>query len=113
MADLVSLEQIQEQQQQLTATVKDLIAQKAQLEDQLENTKATLASNQGAVQYANALIQGIIEGQDDVGATAVSEEITAELIDPDQLTLEQARHLKEADAIKEMEAVEDAEEVQL
>jgi len=82
MADSVSLEQIQEQQQQLVQTVNNLIAQKAQLEDQLENTKATLASNQGALQYANALIQGITEGQDDVGVANVSEEISAEPADP-------------------------------
>ena len=81
MADSVSLEQIQEQQQQLVQTVNNLIAQKAQLEDQLENTKATLASNQGAVQYANALIQGITEGQDDVGVANVSEEISAEPVE--------------------------------
>ena len=81
MADSVSLEQIQEQQQQLVQTVNNLIAQKAQLEDQLENTKATLASNQGAVQYANALIQGITEGQDDVGVANVSEEITADPVE--------------------------------
>ena len=82
MADSVSLEQIQEQQKQLVQTVNNLIAQKAQLEDQLENTKATLASNQGAVQYANALIQGITEGQDDVGVANVSEEISAEPAEP-------------------------------
>jgi len=82
MADSVSLEQIQEQQQQLVQTVNNLIAQKAQLEDQLENTKATLASNQGALQYANALIQGITEGQDDVGVANVSEEILAEPAEP-------------------------------
>ena len=81
MADSVSLEQIQEQQKQLTQTVNNLIAQKAQLEDQLENTKATLASNQGALQYANALIQGVTEGQDDVGIANVSEEITAEPVE--------------------------------
>ena len=81
MADSVSLEQIQEQQQQLVQTVNNLIAQKAQLEDQLENTKATLASNQGAVQYANALIQGIVEGQDDVGIANVSEEISADPVE--------------------------------
>ena len=81
MADSVSLEQIQEQQQQLVQTVNNLIAQKAQLEDQLENTKATLASNQGALQYANALIQGITEGQDDVGVANVSEEITADPVE--------------------------------
>ena len=82
MADSVSLEQIQEQQQQLVQTVNNLIAQKAQLEDQLENTKATLASNNGAMQYANSLIQQITEGQDDVGIANVSEEIKAEPADP-------------------------------
>ena len=81
MADSVSLEQIQEQQKQLVQTVNNLIAQKAQLEDQLENTKATLASNQGAVQYANALIQGIVEGQADVGVANVSEEISADPVE--------------------------------
>ena len=81
MADSVSLEQIQEQQQQLTQTVNNLVARKAQLEDQLENTKVTLASNQGALQYAEALIQGITEGQDDVGVANVSEEITAEPVE--------------------------------
>ena len=81
MADSVSLEQIQEQQQQLVQTVNNLIAQKAQLEDQLESIKATLASNQGALQYANALIQGVTEGQDDVGVANVSEEISAEPVE--------------------------------
>ena len=81
MADSVSLEQIQEQPQQLTQTVNNLVARKAQLEDQLESTKVTLASNQGALQYAEALIQGITEGQDDVGVANVSEEITAEPVE--------------------------------
>ena len=81
MADSVSLEQIQEQQQQLVQTVNNLIAQKAQLEDQLENTKATLASNNGALQYANTLIQQITEGQDDVGVANVSEEISADPVE--------------------------------
>ena len=81
MADSVSLEQIQEQHQQLTQTVNNLVARKAQLEDQLENTKVTLASNQGALQYANALIKGVTEGQDDVGVATVPEEITAEPVE--------------------------------
>ena len=81
MADSISLEQIQEQQQQLTQTVNNLISQKSQLEDQLENTKATLASNQGALQYAEALIQGVTEGQDDVGVATVPEEISAEPVE--------------------------------
>ena len=81
MADSVSLEQLNEQQKQLMQTVNNLIAQKAQLEDQLENTKATLASNNGALQYANTLIQQITEGQDDVGVANVSEEISADPVE--------------------------------
>ena len=45
MVDSISLEQLQEQQGQLSQTVSNLVAQKATLEDQLENCKATLASN--------------------------------------------------------------------
>ena len=70
MADSISLEQIQEQQGQLQQTVSSLVAQKATLEDQLEQCKATLASNQGALQYANALIQTIVGEQ---GAAQVGE----------------------------------------
>ena len=77
MADSISLEQIQEQQEQLQQTVASLIAQKATLEDQLENCKATLASNQGAVQYANALLQSIAgdAGANQVGEGNVSQDI--------------------------------------
>ena len=79
MADSISLEQLQEQHGQLVQTVNNLISQKAQLEDQLENCKATLASNQGALQYANALIQSCTEGADvdNVGDGNVAEEIDA------------------------------------
>ena len=77
MADSISLEQLTEQQQQLSQTVNNLISQKAQLEEQLENCKATLASNQGALQYANALIQSCTEGVDvdNVGDGNVAAEI--------------------------------------
>ena len=75
MADSISLEQVQEQQQQLLQTVNNLISQKAQLEDQLESCKATLASNQGALQYANSLIQIMTEGTETVGEGNVSENI--------------------------------------
>ena len=76
MADSVSLEQLQEQQGQLNQTVSNLVAQKATLEEQLENCKAALASNQGALQYATTLIQGITENTENpvnpenVGGTA-------------------------------------------
>ena len=77
MADSISLEQLQEQQQQLLQTVKNLIAKKATLEEQFENCKAALSSNQGALQYANALIQSCTEGTDvdNVGDGNVAEEI--------------------------------------
>jgi len=75
MADSISLEQIQEQQQQLLQTINNFISQKSQLEDQLENCKATLASNQGALQYANSLIQIMTEETENVGEGNVSEAI--------------------------------------
>ena len=83
MADSISLEQLTEQQQQLSQTVNNLISQKAQLEDQLENCKATLASNQGALQYANALIQSCTEGVDveNVGDGNVAEEIDTTVVE--------------------------------
>ena len=91
MADSISLEQVQEQQQQLLQTVNNLISQKAQLEDQLENCKATLSSNQGALQYANSLVQIMTEGTDNVGEGNVAENITVpevELADPEERTEE-------------------------
>ena len=77
MADSISLEQLNEQQKQLLQTVNNLIAQKATLEDQFEQCKAALSSNQGALQYANALIQSCTEGTDvdNVGDGNVAEEI--------------------------------------
>ena len=83
MADSISLEQLTEQQQQLSQTVNNLISQKAQLEDQLENCKATLASNQGALQYANALIQSCTADADaaDVGPGNAAEEIDLAVVE--------------------------------
>ena len=77
MVDSISLEQLQEQHQQLQQTVSNLVAQKATLEDQLEGCKATLASNQGALQYANALIQSLADEGDaaQVGEGNVSQDI--------------------------------------
>ena len=77
MADSISLEQIQDQQGQLQQTVSNLVAQKATLEEQLENCKATLSSNQGALQYANALIQSLADegGAAQVGDGNVSQDI--------------------------------------
>ena len=83
MVDSISLEQLQEQQGQLLQTVNNLVAQKATLEDQFENCKAALSSNQGALQYANALIQSCTEAADvdNVGDGNVAEEIDATAVD--------------------------------
>ena len=83
MVDSISLEQLQEQQQQLLQTVNNLIAQKATLEEQFEQCKATLSTNQGALQYANALIQSCTEGTDvdNVGDGNVAEEIDSAVVE--------------------------------
>ena len=83
MVDSISLEQLQEQQQQLLQTVNSLIAQKATLEEQFEQCKATLSTNQGALQYANALIQSCTEGTDvdNVGDGNVAEEIDSAVVE--------------------------------
>ena len=77
MVESISLEQLKEQQGQLSQTVGNLTAQKATLEEQLENVKTSLATNQGALQYAAALIQSIEQGEDsiDVAPTTETEEI--------------------------------------
>ena len=84
MVDSISLEQLQEQQGQLSQTVSNLVAQKATLEDQLEGCKATLASNQGALQYANALIESLAEDVSGVGDTSNAESISVPVPDSDE-----------------------------
>ena len=80
MVESISLEQLKEQQGQLSQTVGNLTAQKATLEEQLESVKTSLATNQGALQYATALIQSIEQGEDsiDVAPTTETEEIVVE-----------------------------------
>jgi len=76
MVESISLEQLKEQQAQLSQTVGNLTAQKATLEEQLESVKTSLATNQGALQYATALIQSIDqEDSVDVGGDTETEEI--------------------------------------
>ena len=91
MVDSVSLETIQEQQKQLLQTVNNLTAQRATLEEQLENCKTTLLSNQGALQYANSIIKIMTEDPETVGEGNVAENITVpevELADPEERTEE-------------------------
>ena len=92
MVDSISLEQLQEQQQQLLQTVNNLTAQRATLEEQLENCKSALSTNQGALQYANALIQSCTEDADvdSVGDGNVAEEIdtvAAEVVEAEAVEL--------------------------
>ena len=79
----VSLETLEEQQKQLTEAVSQLTATRTQLEEQLAAVRNNLATNAGALQYANALIQSITGEEqpsvDDVAASgdaAEEEEVT-------------------------------------
>ena len=79
----VSLETLEDQQKQLSEAVQQLTATRTQLEEQLAAVRNNLATNAGALQYANALIQSITgEEQPSVedvatGETAVEEEEVA------------------------------------
>ena len=55
----VSLETLEDQQKQLSEAVQQLTATRTQLEEQLAAVRNNLATNAGALQYANALIQSI------------------------------------------------------
>ena len=83
MADSISLETLQEQQKQLLQTVNNLTAQRATLEEQLENCKSALSTNQGALQYANALIQSCTDDTSavDEGPGNVAEEIGSVVVE--------------------------------
>ena len=79
----VSLETLEDQQKQLSEAVQQLTATRTQLEEQLAAVRNNLATNAGALQYANALIQSITgEEQPSVedvatGETTVEEEEVA------------------------------------
>ena len=75
----VSLETLEEQQKQLTEAVSQLTATRTQLEEQLAAVRNNLATNAGALQYANALIQSIsgVE-QPSVDDVVAAEEATEE-----------------------------------
>ena len=74
----VSLETLEEQQKQLTEAVSQLTATRTQLEEQLAAVRNNLATNAGALQYANALIQSITGEEqpsvDDVAAPGDADE---------------------------------------
>lgn len=72
----ISLETLQDQQKNLSDVVGNLTATRAQLEEQLTAVRNNLATNAGALQYANALIQSITG--EDVEAAEVAEEVAEE-----------------------------------
>jgi len=72
----ISLETLQDQQKNLSEVVGNLTATRAQLEEQLTAVRNNLATNAGALQYANALIQSITG--EDVEAAEVAEEVAEE-----------------------------------
>lgn len=75
----VSLETLQDQQKQLSEAVSQLTATRTQLEEQLAAVRNNLATNAGALQYANALIQSITgEEQPSVDDVVAAEEVTEE-----------------------------------
>ena len=75
----VSLETLEDQQKQLSEAVSQLTATRTQLEEQLAAVRNNLATNAGALQYANALIQSITgEEQPSVDDVVAAEEATEE-----------------------------------
>ena len=75
----ISLETLQEQQKNLSEVVGNLTATRAQLEEQLTAVRNNLATNAGALQYANALIQSItgedLEVAEDTAEVSEEEEV--------------------------------------
>jgi len=55
----VSLGTLIEQRESLAQAVSTLTAQRTQLEEQLNTVRAQLATNNGALQYANALVESL------------------------------------------------------
>ena len=75
----VSLETLQDQQKQLSEAVSQLTATRTQLEEQLAAVRNNLATNAGALQYANALIQSVTgEEKPSVDDVVAAEEATEE-----------------------------------
>ena len=72
-------ETLEDQQKQLSEAVSQLTATRTQLEEQLAAVRNNLATNAGALQYANALIQSITgEEQPSVDDVVAAEEATEE-----------------------------------
>ena len=89
----ISLETLQGQQTQLSEAVTQLTTQRTQLEEQLTAVRNQLATNIGALQYANALIESL--GGDVTDPTDVAPEGT----ETEELTIEDLDTVQSADEV--------------
>ena len=81
--DSITLDTLQEQREQILSTVNNLTAQKAQLEEQLTAVRNALSTNQGALQYSNALITSLTS-EEDARADGESDNGTVVLPTPEE-----------------------------
>ena len=81
--DSITLDTLQEQREQILTTVNNLTAQKAQLEEQLTAVKNAISTNQGALQYSNALITSLTS-EEDAPADGESDNGTVVLPTPEE-----------------------------
>ena len=70
MPETINVEQLESNRDELRSAVESLISRKATLEDELENTKLNLASNNGALQYVNTMIEHL-NGNGEGGASNI------------------------------------------
>ena len=82
--DSITLDTLQEQREQILTTVNNLTAQKAQLEEQLTAVRNALSTNQGALQYSNALITSLTEEDAAAAADGESDNGTVVLPTPEE-----------------------------
>ena len=80
----ITLETLQQQREQILTTVNNLTAQKAQLEEQLTAVRNALSTNQGALQYSNALITSLTEEGGAAAADGESDNGTVVLPTPEE-----------------------------
>ena len=70
MPETINVEQLESNREELRSAVNSLISRKATLEDELESTKLNLASNNGALQYVNTMIDHL-NGNGEGGASDI------------------------------------------
>ena len=89
----ISLETLQDQRANLSEAVTQLTTQRTQLEEQLGAVRNQLATNIGALQYANALIESL--GGNATDPTDVAPEGT----ETEELTIEDSPTVQSAEEV--------------